>query len=153
MIGVKRMTWRSPYSTFFFLGFLSKALPTMCNSKLHWDKHLGQICHIRGGGREKRRNNHKWNVWVKYLTTWLGHSKRRVKWISVALWTPSCTCMERSYMTRVRAYVFASPVEKRISISEVRNSFALKMKLCVIIIDFLKQSFDVALLASMSRRI
>jgi hypothetical protein len=27
----------------YILGFLSKALSTMCNSKLHWDKHLGKF--------------------------------------------------------------------------------------------------------------
>ncbi len=79
---VKRLTWRSLYSTFyFFWGSLAKLFPTMCNSKLHWDKNYGKF-----GKREKTSTNGV----CKYLTTWRGHYERRVKQIRVALWTPSC---------------------------------------------------------------
>jgi hypothetical protein len=55
MVGVKRLTWRSPYSTFFLLGgFLSKALPTMCNSKLHWDKNFGKFVPFVGEKEKKQ---------------------------------------------------------------------------------------------------
>jgi len=38
----------------FCLGFLSKALPTMCNSKLHWDKHLGKFVTLVGEMEKKQ---------------------------------------------------------------------------------------------------